>query len=108
MLPTRRCYGYTIAVALFSHAYRYCNSVAPTAGIVWVVLQTFTRRDQLFVSVCFKYSEQNVFCVGAGEESYIFTAEDGTIWRYDEAAGDYVQQYDDEVSCLFLPPHYPQ
>ena len=40
--------------------------------------------------------------VQTGEESYLFTADDGTIWRYDRAAGDYVQeqqqqQQDDEV-----------
>ena len=31
-----------------------------------------------------------------GEESYVFTADDGTVWRYDTAAGDYVQQQEEE------------
>ncbi|CAM9461086.1 unnamed protein product, partial [Pylaiella littoralis] len=29
----------------------------------------------------------------AGEDNYSFTAEDGTVWSYDEALGDYVQQH---------------
>lgn len=36
----------------------------------------------------------------AGDESPTFTAEDGTVWRYDEAGGDYVQVHDDYVVIL--------
>ncbi|CAM9749989.1 unnamed protein product, partial [Ectocarpus sp. 8 AP-2014] len=33
-----------------------------------------------------------------GQGSYTFTAEDGTVWSYDEALGDYVQHHDDQTA----------
>ncbi|CAM9842906.1 unnamed protein product [Ectocarpus sp. 6 AP-2014] len=33
-----------------------------------------------------------------GQGNYTFTAEDGTVWSYDEALGDYVQHHDDQTA----------
>ncbi|CAM9147943.1 unnamed protein product [Ectocarpus fasciculatus] len=33
-----------------------------------------------------------------GQGSYTFTAEDGTVWSYDEGLGDYVQHHDDQTA----------
>lgn len=40
------------------------------------------------------------FAFDEGGTSYMFTAEDGTLWRYDEAVGDYVQLPQEEVSNI--------
>lgn len=40
------------------------------------------------------------FTSDEGDTSYMFTAEDGTLWRYDETVGDYVQRPQEEVSDM--------
>eukprot|EP00752_Nemacystus_decipiens_P002026 g1941.t1 len=39
-------------------------------------------------------ADQSVLAEYYGEDSYTFTAEDGTVWSYDEELGDYVRQLD--------------
>lgn len=45
--------------------------------------------------------------LSTGQGSYTFTAEDGTVWSYDEALGDYVQHHDDQVTRCKLPLSVP-
>ena len=40
----------------------------------------------------FVQSTSSFGAITTGEESYVFPVEDGTLWRYDETAGDFVQQ----------------
>ncbi|CAB1111170.1 unnamed protein product [Ectocarpus sp. CCAP 1310/34] len=43
-----------------------------------------------------------------GRGSYTFTADDGTVWSYDEALGDYVQHHDDQESSWEPPPEWQE
>ncbi|CBJ27289.1 hypothetical protein Esi_0065_0011 [Ectocarpus siliculosus] len=43
-----------------------------------------------------------------GQGRYTFTAEDGTVWSYDEALGDYVQHHDDQESSWEPPPEWQE
>lgn len=38
-----------------------------------------------------------------GQEDYTFTSEDGTAWRYNEATGEYAEQYDYQVNRRISP-----